>query len=126
MKILIQNDMFNIAKRLKNIDSDYFVLFNTKNKKFELHNSAQGKSTYCLTFPFDTLDARAIEHTFKTSVRNSSKIFFEIEETNNKIETAQNEKILDECKCIFKDIYNYSNAHTKDFDVEDIYKNKWI
>ncbi len=126
MKIEIKNDLFNIVNRLKQIDENYFVLFNLKNKKFELHNKMQGNKTYCLTFPFNTLDERAVEHAYKTSVKNASKIFFEIETQNKKIEEKSKQKILDECADIFNEIYKYSNAHTTELSTQGIYKTKWI
>ena len=35
MKIRIENDLFEIAKRLKTIDSGYIVVFNTKKHRYE-------------------------------------------------------------------------------------------
>lgn len=126
MKVEIKNDVFNIVKRLKKIDVNYFVVFDFKKKKFELHHRGQGKSTYCLTFPFSQLDARAIRHTLVTSVKNSEKLFFEIENQNFKIEKDIKNKISDEADYKFRDIVSYLDNTSKTLEFNDIHKNKWI
>jgi len=91
--IKINNDVFDIANRIKSIDSKYFVLFNLKNKKYEVHYQ-RAKNTYELTLPFDTLDARAICYVQKTRVENKEKLFAEIEKQNQKLmEEKQKEQI---------------------------------
>ena len=42
--------------------------------------------SYCLTFPFDCLDARAVEHARKTRVENEEKIIEEIDRENKRLE----------------------------------------
>ena len=90
--ITIKNDVFNIAKRLKSIDSKYILVYNTSRKKFEVHYK-RAKNTYELTIPYDTLDARTISFVLKTRIQNKKKIFDEIEQTNKKLE-EQNIKNL--------------------------------
>lgn len=126
MKIEIKNDLFNVVKRLKNIDKDYFVVFDSKKQKFELHHSGQGRNTYCLTFPYTQLDARAILHTLITSVKNSEKLFFEIEKNNLQIEKGVQDKIVDEADYKFRDIVSYLNKTSKSIDFNNIQNNKWI
>lgn len=92
----IESDCLDIIKRLRAIDKDYFVLFNSDNHKFELHNHAQGKGTYCLTFPFDVLDERAVTFTKKTRVQNSDAIFQEMEAENRALERAKAKQILND------------------------------
>lgn len=126
MKTIIKDDLFGIVNRLKKIDRDYFVLFNHKNNKYELHNKAQLGNTYCLTFPYKTLDYRAITHTLKTSVRNCEKIFYEIDKVNESIEKSAHNKILDECEYKLKDIISFADKSSKSLNFNQIHKNKWI
>lgn len=56
MNIKVEDDVFDIIKRIKEIDKDYFVVFNKEKSKFELHHSTQPLTTYCLTFPYECLD----------------------------------------------------------------------
>ena len=82
----IYSDCQDIVKRLKEIDKDYFVVYNITRKTFELHNRAQEEGTFCLTLPFDCLDARAVEHARKTRVENEEKIIEEIDRENKRLE----------------------------------------
>ena len=88
MKIKILSDVFNISKRIKNIDRDYFVLYDTSKQKFEIHNSNQIGSSYCLTIPYDELDERTLKCVLKTQSANIEEILNEIENDNNLRESA--------------------------------------
>lgn len=92
----IESDCLEIVKRIKSIDEDYFVMFDRDAKKFQLHNRAQRGGTYCLTFPFDTLDERAYLHVLKTRVQNSDEIFKALEEENLRNEKAKTKQVLNE------------------------------
>lgn len=88
MKNLINifTDPFFICQRLKEIDRSYFVMFDLEKKNYQLHSSEQRGNSYCLTFPFDCLDARAVEHAKKTRVENEDKIIEEIDRENKRLE----------------------------------------
>jgi len=81
----IKSDLFNIVKRIKGINPKYFVLYNHKKKKYEVHFK-RSKSTYELTIPFDTLDSRAVNFVMKTRMENQKKLLKEIEESNKKLQ----------------------------------------
>ena len=83
MQKVIKNGLFNIKNRLKNIDSGYYLVFNTISNKFEVHNKKQ-KNTFC--FAFDTCDVRLLNYTKKSSVKNLTKILEEISLNNEQIE----------------------------------------
>lgn len=94
MKIEIEQDVFNIVKRLKQIDKDYFVLFNTKSNLFELHAHNQAPSSYCLSFQFKELDERALTHTLKTRRQNKDLLFKEMQMQNQRLLENQQQKLL--------------------------------
>lgn len=85
MKIQLLTDNYFITERLKEIDDSYFVLYNTKIKRYELHSSTQLFTTYCLTFPFDALDERALDHARKSRCENREKLIKEMEMENDKL-----------------------------------------
>ena len=62
MKIKILNDVYNISKRIKYIDKDYYIVYDTSKHKFEVHNSNQSGGSYCLTLPYKELDERSLKH----------------------------------------------------------------
>ncbi len=94
----IESDCLDIIKRIKAVDEDYFVVFDLDKKKFELHNKSQGGNTYCLTFPFDTLDERAVTLVLKTRVQNSDALFEEMQRENEKQEKDNIKKIWNDFK----------------------------
>ncbi len=104
----IESDCLDIVRRIKAIDADYFVMFDTSSKRFQLHSRAQGASTYCLTFPYDTLDERAVCQVLKTRVQNSEQLFKELEEENAKNQRAATKKILNDFLEDFEEKHNES------------------
>jgi len=89
MLIEIKNDVYNISKRIKKIDKDYIVFYNTSKNKFEIHNLGQIGGSYCLTLPFDSLDERTIKHVRKTSSANIDEILEKIENENKVLESTE-------------------------------------
>lgn len=79
--IEIKDDLFDIANRIKSIDADYKIYFNGDTKSYELHN-AKSYPSYQLTFPYKTLDKRAVDYTLKSEVKNKERILKEIEQQN--------------------------------------------
>ena len=83
MNYIVSHDVYNIANRIKCIDRDYFVVFNTIKRKYEIHNSAQLSSSYCLTLPYDCLDARALDYVYMTMVGNIEELIEKIDREND-------------------------------------------
>jgi len=97
-KILIKSDVFNISGRLKQLNKNYEVYYNLKNKKFMLYlfENELKPSVYCLTFSFNTLDERMIEYTLKSEIQNRKQLLKEIEESNELLLKQEQKKILNE------------------------------
>lgn len=97
-KIEIKNDIFDICRRLKNIDSSYFILYDKIRGKYELHSTEQYHNSYVLTIPYDRLDCRTIDFVYMTRRENSKRLIFEMEENNKKLEKREMDNILDMAK----------------------------
>ena len=80
--LIIEGDTFFINERLKEIDKDYYVVFNLQKQKYEVHVRGQTGNSYAFTLPFDSLDERAILFAQKTRIANMEKILEEIEKDN--------------------------------------------
>lgn len=92
MLIEINNDVYFISEKIKEIDGGYKIFYNTKRKKFEVHNVNQIGSSYSLTIPYNILDGRTLLLVKKTRIENRKKFFEEIEKNNNLLEKrAENE-----------------------------------
>ncbi len=102
MLIPIHSDLFDITGRLKAIDDGYFVVYNTKVGKFEVHNRKQRENTYALTVPYPCLDVRTVRHVRRTRAENAARLFAEIE--------AQNEAV---CKSAVRDVVKKAEKETE-------------
>lgn len=98
---IIKSDLFNISNRIKQIDPKYFVVFNKKRKKFEVHYKRL-KNTYELTIPYDSLDSRAVDFVQKTRIENRKKIMEEIEKSNKLLEVENQRKRKENLRRIYE------------------------
>lgn len=88
--VLVKDDLFHVAKRLRQIDSRYRVYFNRRLFRFEIH--VQGAMQIAL--PFDRLDERSVEYVRKTRVENLDALTKEIELDNAKTEKRRQDELL--------------------------------
>ena len=124
MKIKIESDVFDISKRIKEIDENYFIMFNLNNNKYELHCASQ-PNTYCFSYPFEDLDERFIDMIYKTNVTNIDNIIEQIDNNNAKIENNVNSDVKDKSNFMLREIYNFSNISSKNFDESKAFSSVW-
>lgn len=93
MNVKIESDVFEINKRIKQIDESYFIVYNTKRDVFELHSSNQLFSSYCLTLPGKCLDERVLVLANKTRRQNQKELIKEMELQNEKVEKEKIKQI---------------------------------
>ena len=104
MHFKIRHDVYEISKRIKDIDRYYFIVYDTSKSCFEIHNSYQIDSTYCLTLPFEFLDERTLQYVRETSSANIEKILQKIEDENKLAENAQIRSVLSQFNQSIEDI----------------------
>lgn len=78
----IEEDLFDIARRLKEIDSRYRVYRNRKANRFEIY----ANGALQLATPFDRLDARTLELVKKTRLEYLNCLIDEIDKTNAQLQ----------------------------------------
>ena len=123
---LVENDVFGIVNRLQEIDKGYFVVFNPANQRYQLHHAEQPDNSYCLTFPYEELDDRAVEHTRRTSVTRAKTIFAEMKAHNERLERENANKVNDEVAWKAKEIYQHAMRHGVDGTFDDgAFTTKW-
>ena len=103
MKIKISHDVYEISKRIKNIDKDYFIVYDTVNGKFEVHNSSQQNGSFCVSIPYDSLDERTLVHTLKSRSENIERILEEIDYNNKLKESADKSEVQAQLNEIVED-----------------------
>lgn len=91
MKILIKNDLYDIADRIREINADYRVFFDTDRQKFILMRN----NALELIFPFEELDERVIRHARYTSVQNVKEFLHDLDKENRETEEDSRKKAKD-------------------------------
>lgn len=89
---IITDDIFGIAKRLKEIDEEYFLAFNEDLKRFEVHSNRNKGDTLSVVCPYGQADARLLKIVRATRRERAKEIFREVEEKNNSLAKAIEEK----------------------------------
>ena len=100
--VVIKQDLYDIAKRLKEIDRNYFAVYNFRLHRYEVHHSGQ-KHTFCLAVPYEVLDERTLRLVRQTRSERAREFAVEMERENVKKERQikyqikkQAEKALEE------------------------------
>ncbi len=78
-------DLYDIAKRLKEIDPSYFVYYRYETKKYEVHSSSQRGNSLCFVVPYKTLDGRVLSYALRSRRERAEEFLKEIEKENAKI-----------------------------------------
>ena len=84
----------DIPIRLKELNGAFFVMFNTRTQKYEVHCADQPFETLACVLPYDELDARAIDYVREHSVHRMETIAKEIDEYNEKLARKREAEIL--------------------------------
>jgi hypothetical protein len=111
--IVIENDLFDIARRLKEIDAGYIVVYNKKRRRFEVRHERTRESFACM-LPFDRLDERTVRHVRKTRAENTERLLREIEKNNEKITAEKENRVLDELRKKSESLIRYLDGGGKE------------
>ena len=112
MKVKIDNDVFDIAKRIKEIDEGYFILFDLDKNVYELHNKYQSTS-FCLTIPYANLDNRVIDLILYSDISNIDNIIIDIDTNNEDIERNNKNTIKNQTDFMLREMYDFSSNSSK-------------
>lgn len=77
-KTRLSGDLYDITGRLKEIDRGYFIVRNGKKNRFEVHHEGQPQDTYCMTLPYDELDARTVQLVLQTRRERLDRLLTEL------------------------------------------------
>lgn len=117
---LITRDTHHVARRLSDIDKGYFVLFNHKRNRYEVHNTRNLGDTYCFVAPYNELDGRTVEYAIETS---SSNIIATIKSENEKLERLQKQRHVNERKDMAADMADRLSFAVDEDDLHEGYSN---
>ena len=123
MKIKIENDLFEISSRLKQIDNTYFVVYNTKKHRYEVHSTMQRKSSMCFVVG-NKLNYYAIIKAHKTSIKRLKSVVNSLDIHNEKILRKKEEETSYKIKTNLKSCFDYISKTGKEI-FTDINKTVW-
>lgn len=112
-RIPVLSNVYDIPERLKEINPNFFVMFNSVTQKYEVHDAAQTMNTFACQLPFDELDARALEYVQKYSFVNLDKLAREVEEHNERLDEQRKNTILDKAGYKMKQALKYLDQTSK-------------
>lgn len=115
--VAVTGDVMDIVERIKEIDRDYFVMFNKRTQKYEVHVKGQLFSLGC-ELPFDSLDARAIEYVRERHVSRMKEILAGMEREEEMREQAQKAKMREVHDRAFDGFKYLENKVTDEFPDE--------
>lgn len=100
--MLVTNDLFDIASRLRSIDPDYQLYFNYKTQRYEVYDGRRDKLAFVV--PYQQLDARTLDYARFTSVQNAKNLFAEVERNNEEVERIDRcrlrQKVLERAEAV--------------------------
>ena len=94
VRVEIREDVFDIATRLKEIDGDYYPVYNLTKKRFEIHHRGR-KNSLQLVLPYDSLDARAIQRVRETRREWVENMLRDMEKQNIKAEQQSDSRVVE-------------------------------
>lgn len=124
MKIEIKSDVFDVIPRLKEIDDGYKIMLNLDNGKLELHNEKQ-TNTYCFTLKENEILPNLINEVLASNIRFIDNIMIDIDNYNAKTELENKNKINDYTSYMSREIFNFANATSKTYNVNNAFKTVW-
>lgn len=124
MRIKIESDVFDIVKRITEIDDGYYIVFNMEKNTFEIHNSNQFNS-YCFTSKNSVIDSRIIDEINYSKISNIDKIIEEIDKYNELNELTSKQKAKDDADYMLREIYKYSSNSSRDYNETEAFSMIW-
>jgi hypothetical protein len=91
---IIENDLYDIADRLKEIDGGYFLCRNERLGRYEVHSAKNINGTLCLVSPYKHLDSRLVDLVLYTKRENAKRVFEDMERQNKRVEKEQINKAI--------------------------------
>ena len=94
--VVINGDALDIVRRIKGIDKGYFVIYNRKLRRYEVHHKDNRQNTLAVVIPYRQLDNRAYELVKKTRRERIKELIAEIERDNLHLEKSWEKSVIDD------------------------------
>ncbi|MGM0409241.1 MAG: hypothetical protein ACQEQF_00660 [Bacillota bacterium] len=77
--VVIDRHISRVPKKLKELDEDYYILWNSTKERFEVHNDEQEGGSLAFVVGGNELDDRVIQKARETASHRAFKIIEELE-----------------------------------------------
>lgn len=107
---LINSNVFDIPQRLKEYDPSFFIVYNCKDNRMEVHSLENKGDTFCMVVPYKELDERTLTLVRKNDIKTRGrKIFEEIDRQNEKLELNKKSYMKDMIRNAGEEVYQKLN-----------------
>lgn len=100
--IKITDDVFDIARRIKSINSEYELFFDKNSNKFKVY----AKGNLQAVLPYSSLDNRTVDYLLKTQIKNIDKLEKEVDIYNQNLQEKIDKNSRDTREYILKQFKN--------------------
>ena len=94
MKTIVTGDLYNIVGRLQEVDPGYYVKYDYRLRRYEVHHNGQKGNTLCVVLPYDKLDARTVVHIQRTRAERRDQLIREMDKRNRELEKTELKKVV--------------------------------
>ena len=112
-RLPVLNNVYDIPVRLKEVNRDFFVMFNTRIQKYEVHCASQPFDTLACVLPFGELDARTIQYVREFSRERTAHIAEEIERYNEELDRKEQAAMIDKANYKCREAFEYLKNNSK-------------
>ena len=99
---VVENDVCDVAKRLKEIDEGYFLFYNYRLRRYEVHSNKQVGSSLALVVPYKRLDGRTLTLVRATSIERIDEIEKENKRQNSLLQQNRIKKISEKASNVLE------------------------
>lgn len=124
MVIEIESDVFDMVSRIREIDDGYRIVKNLKTGELELHNIYQ-TNTFCFNIKNNEILPSLIDDVFYSQTKHIGNIINDIDKYNSKIDKNNEDNVKDYTSYTAKEIFEFCNNSSKEYDVNGAFKNIW-
>ncbi len=107
----VTSDVYSISERIKAVDERFFIMFNRKTQRFEVHVKGQPATTFGCELPFDTLDARALEYVRKYSAARTQSLARDIAAHNDRLAESRHGKHIENAGYKMREAIMWAEHH---------------
>ncbi len=117
----INNDLYNISNRLKNVDRQYKIVYNRDKKCFEVYIN----DDFCFKIG-EKLNNLALKKAYETHIRRKGTILEKMERENAYLKKLEEENVAKKAKFDLKNMIDYASKTGKNENFYNINSTKWF